>query len=169
MPYSAAQGMADFIWSRGLHSYWKSSFLKSFSDAAIDTILSHYAKAPSWHTVIVIEHDGDGAMDRVPAEATAFGHRNWPYNLVVTTQWETSAERQTNVNWTKEFWVALKPFLADASYVNYIDDEGDEGIRMSYGAKLDRLVALKTKYDPNNFFHSNQNIKPQPAAPIPAH
>jgi hypothetical protein len=169
MPYSAAQGMADFIWPRGLHSYWKSSFLKSFSDAAIDTILSHYAKAPSWHTVIVIEHDGDGAMDRVPAEATAFGHRNWPYNLVVTTQWETSAERQTNVNWTKEFWVALKPFLADASYVNYIDDEGDEGIRMSYGAKLDRLVALKTKYDPNNFFHSNQNIKPQPANSILAH
>lgn len=164
MPYSAAQGMADFIWPRGLHSYWKSNFMKSFSDVAIDTVLSHYAKAPSWHTVIVIEHDGDGFMDRVPDDATAFGHRNWPYNIVVTTQWETPAETQANIAWTKEFWAAMKPFLADASYINYIGDEGEEGIRTSYGAKLDRLAALKTKYDPTNFFHVNQNIKPHPAA-----
>jgi len=164
MPYSAAQSMADFLWPRGLRSYWKSSFLKSFSDIAIDTILSYYAKTPSWHTVIVIEHDGDGAMDRVPADATAFGHRDWPYNIVVTTQWETPEETQANIAWTKELWDALKPFLADASYINYIDDEGEEGIRTSYGAKLDRLVALKTKYDPTNFFHVNQNFKPRAAA-----
>jgi FAD/FMN-containing dehydrogenase len=161
MPYSAAQKMADFLWPRGLHSYWKSSFLKSLSDGAIDTILSHYAKAPSWHSVIVIEHDGDGAMDRVAADATAFGHRNWPYNLVVTTQWETPAETQANINWTNEFWAALKPFLADATYVNYIGDEGEEGIQTSYGAKLERLVALKTQYDASNFFHVNQNIRPR--------
>jgi len=164
MPYSAAQCMADFVWPRGLQSYWKSSFLKSFSDSAIETILSHFATTPSWHTVIVIEHDGDGAMDRVPADATAFGHRNWPYNIVVTTQWETPAETQANLAWTKEFWAALKPFLADASYINYIDDEGEEGLRMSYGSKLDRLVSLKTKYDPTNFFHVNQNFKPRLAA-----
>jgi len=164
MPYSAAQSMADFLWPRGLRSYWKSSFLKSFSDTAIDTILSYYAKTPSWHTVIVIEHDGDGAMDRVPADVTAFGHRDWPYNIVITTQWETPEETQANIAWTKELWDALKPFLADASYINYIDDEGEEGIRTSYGAKLDRLVALKTKYDPTNFFHVNQNFKPRPAA-----
>jgi FAD/FMN-containing dehydrogenase len=164
MPYSAAQSMADFVWPRGLHSYWKSNFLKSFSDAAIDTVLSHYTKAPSWHTVIVIEHDGDGAMDRVPADATAFGHRNWPYNIVVTTQWETPGETEVNIAWTREFWAALEPFLADASYINYIDNEGEEGIRRSYGAKFDRLVALKTKYDPTNFFFANQNIKPHPTA-----
>jgi len=161
MPYSAAQKMADFLWPRGLHSYWKSSFLKAFSDQAIDTILIHYAKAPSWHTVIVVEHDGDGALDRISPEATAFGHRNWPYNLVVTTQWETPAEAQANIAWTHEFWAALKPFLADATYINYIGDEGEEGIQTSYGAKLDRLAALKANYDPSNFFHVNQNIKPR--------
>lgn len=160
MPYSAAQTMADFLWPRGLYSYWKSSFLKALSDQAIDTIFAHYAKAPSWHTVIVIEHDGDGALDRVSPEATAFGHRNWPYNLVVTTQWETPAETQANVAWTHELWAALKPFLADATYINYIGDEGQEGIQRSYGGKLERLTALKTKYDPSNFFHINQNIKP---------
>jgi FAD/FMN-containing dehydrogenase len=161
MPYSAAQTMADFLWPRGLHSYWKSSFLKAFSDQVIDTILTYHAKAPSWHTVIVVEHDGDGALERVSSEATAFGHRNWPYNLVVTTQWETTSERQTNIAWTHEFWAALKPFLADATYINYIGDEGEEGIQTSYGAKLERLSALKAQYDPNNFFHVNQNIKPR--------
>ena len=80
----------------------------------------------------------------------------------MTTQWETLEETQANIAWTKEFWAALKLFLADASYINYIGDEGEEGIRRSYGAKLDRLVALKTKYDPTNFFHFNQNIKPRP-------
>ncbi len=164
MPYSAAQSMADFVWPRGLRSYWKSNFLNSFSDAAIDTILSHYAKTPSWHTVIVIEHDGDGAMDRVPDDSTAFGHRKWPYNIVVTTQWETADQTQANIAWTKEFWAALKPFLADASYINYLDDEGEEGLRASYGGKLDRLMALKNKYDPTNFFHLNQNIKPRAAS-----
>jgi FAD/FMN-containing dehydrogenase len=161
MPYSAAQTMADFLWPRGLHSYWKSSFLKAFSDQVIDTMLVHYAKAPSWHTVIVIEHDGDGALDRVSSEATAFGHRNWPYNLVVTTQWEAPTEAQANIAWTHEFWAALKPFLADATYINYIGDEGEEGIKTSYGAKLERLAALKANYDPSNFFHVNQNIKPR--------
>jgi hypothetical protein len=161
MPYSAAQKMADFLWPRGLHSYWKSSFLKAFSDQAIDTILAHYAQAPSWHTVIVVEHDGDGALDRVSPEATAFGHRNWPYNLVVTTQWETPAEAQANIVWTHEFWAALKPFLADATYINYISDEGEEGIQTSYGPKLERLAALKANYDPSNFFQANQNIKPR--------
>jgi hypothetical protein len=160
MPYSAAQKMADFLWPRGLRSYWKSSFLKDLSDQAIDTILAHHAKAPSWHTVIVIEHDGDGAMERVAPEATAFGHRNWPYNLVVTTQWENPTETQANIAWTHELWSALKPFLADATYINYIGDEGEVGLQTSYGGKLERLATLKANYDPANFFHVNQNIKP---------
>jgi hypothetical protein len=83
---------ADFLWPKGLYSYWKSSFLKSFSDGAIGTILDFYAKTPSPRTVIVVEHDGDGAFDRVPASATAFGHRNWQYNLVVTTMWVNAAD-----------------------------------------------------------------------------
>ena len=163
MPYSAAQSMADFLWPKGFYSYWKSSFLKSFSDGAIDTILDFYAKTPSPRTVIVVEHDGDGAFDRVPAGATAFGHRNWQYNLVVTTVWENAADTEANIQWTREFWEAMKPFFADAVYVNYLGEATDEGIRTAYGNKYDRLAALKAKYDPTNFFCHNQNIKPNPA------
>lgn len=160
MPYSAAQTMADFLWPKGLYSYWKSSFLKSLSDGAIDTILDFSAKAPSPRTVVVIEHDGDSAWSRVPEDATAFGHRNWPYNMVITTMWTNPKDSDTNIEWTRKFWEAMKPFLAEAVYVNYLGDVDEAGIRAAYGKKYARLAALKQKYDPTNFFSMNQNIKP---------
>jgi len=160
MPYSAAQTMADFLWPKGLYSYWKSSFLKSLSDGAIDTILDFYSKTPSPRTVIVVEHDGDSAWSRVPEEATAFGHRNWSYNMVVTTMWTDASDTDTNIRWTREFWSAMQPFLADAAYVNYLGEVNEEGVRAAYGRKYERLAALKAKYDPTNFFCMNQNIRP---------
>jgi FAD/FMN-containing dehydrogenase len=165
IPYSAAQTMADFLWPKGLFSYWKSSFLKGFSDGLIDTILAFYAKTPSPRTVIVIEHDGDGAWDRVPEDATAFGHRNWPYNLVVTTMWTDKKDTEANIRWTREFFEAMRPYLADAAYVNYLGEAEEQGVRIAYGRKYDRLAALKAKYDPANFFCMNQNIKPSRTAP----
>ncbi len=160
MPYSAAQTMADFLWPKGLYSYWKSSFLKSLSDGAIDTILDFYSKTPSPRTVIVVEHDGDSAWSRVPEDATAFGHRNWSYNIVVTTMWTDAADTDANICWTREFWSAMQPFLADAAYVNYLGEVSEEGVRAAYGRKYERLAALKAKYDPTNFFCMNQNIRP---------
>ncbi len=164
MPYSAAQTMADFLWPKGLYSYWKSSFLKSLSDGAIDTIMDFCAKTPSPRTVVVIEHDGDSAWSRVPEDDTAFGHRNWPYNMVITTMWTDPKDSDANIQWTRNFWEAMKPFLAEAVYVNYLGDVEEEGIRSAYGKKYERLAALKQKYDPTNFFCMNQNIKPNAAA-----
>jgi FAD/FMN-containing dehydrogenase len=161
MPYSAAQGMADFLWPRGMYAYWKSSFLKSFSDGAIDTLLDFYAKTPSPHTVVVVEHDGDGALSRVPADATAFGHRQWPYNFVVTTQWADPADSEKNMRWTRELWEAMEPYRAEAAYINYQGEITEDTVRTSYGDKYERLAALKEKYDPTNFFCMNQNIKPR--------
>lgn len=163
MPYSAAQSMADFLWPKGLYSYWKSSFLQGLSDGAIDTILAFYSKTASPRTVVVVEHDGDGAFERIPADSTAFGHRNWPYNLVVTTMWMDPKDTDANIQWTREFMQAMQPFLADAAYVNYLGEVTDEGVRMAYGQKYERLAALKAKYDPTNFFCLNQNIKPTQA------
>lgn len=85
VPYNATQRMADFLWPPGLHSYWKSSYLKALSDDAIDVIVDFFARVPSPRTVIVREHNGDSAWERVPDSATAFGYRGWPYNFVVTS------------------------------------------------------------------------------------
>lgn len=165
MPYNSAQTMADFLWPRGMYNYWKSSYLKSLADGAIDTILDFYAKTPSPRTVVVLEHNGDGAMSRVAEDATAFGHRNWPFNFLVTTMWSDAAETDANLRWTREFWNAMQPFLADAAYVNYLGEVEEERIRAAYGKKYRRLAELKQKYDPENFFCMNQNIKPAGSAP----
>jgi len=164
MPYSAAQTMADFLWPRGTYNYWKSNYLKSLSDGAIDTILDFYSKAPSTRTVVVLEHNGHGAMERTPEDATAFGDRSWPYNIVVTAVWTDAADSEANIRWTREFWKAMSPFLAESAYVNYLAEVEEEGIRAAYGKKYERLAALKDKYDPTNFFCMNQNIKPTRAA-----
>jgi FAD/FMN-containing dehydrogenase len=163
MPYEAAQTMADFLWPRGFYNYWKSSFLTGLVDAAIDTILDFSARAPSPRTVVVIEHNGDGAMSRVAPQDTAFGHRNWPYNFLVTSIWTDPAHSDANIQWTRDFYNAMQPFLADAAYINYLGEEGEERIRSAYTpAKYERLCALKKKYDPTNLFRLNQNFKPNP-------
>ncbi len=164
MPYSSAQGMADFLWPRGTYNYWKSSFMKGLSDEAIDVMLSFYSKAPSRMSVVVLEHNGDSAWSRVPEDATAFGHRNWPYNFLITTIWTDAADTEDNLRWTREFWSAMQPFLADAAYVNYLGETAEADVRAAYGRKYQRLAALKAKYDPHNFFHMNQNIPPARAA-----
>jgi hypothetical protein len=138
MPYSAAQTMADFLWPRGYYNYWKSSYLNSFSDGAIDTILDFYSKAPSPRSVVVVEHDGDGAMSRVPEDATAFGHRNWPYNFLVTTVWSDSADTDANIRWTRDFFHAMEPFFAEAAYVNYLGEVEEEGIRLNHNIRPNR-------------------------------
>jgi FAD/FMN-containing dehydrogenase len=161
MPYSAAQTMADFLWPPGSLNYWKSGFLKALSDEAIDTILAYCAKAPSPRTVVVIEHNGHGAMSRVGADETAFGYRDWPYNFLVTSIWTDPADTNANIRWTREFCDAMQPFLADAVYVNYLGEEGEERVRCAYSpATYARLSQLKKKYDPANLFRLNQNIKP---------
>ncbi len=161
MPYNAAQRMADFLWPAGLHSYWKSSYLTALSDAAIDVVVDFFARVPSRQTVIVLEHNGDSAWDRVPDSATAFGHRTWPYNFVVTSAWSDPKDAKENIAWTRAFFDAMRPFAAPGAYVNYLgSDEGVDGIKVAYGAKLARLTALKTKFDPENLFRMNQNIAP---------
>jgi len=161
IPYNEAQRMADFLWPSGLHGYWKSSYLKALSDGAIDVLAGFFARVPSRRTVIVIEHNGDSVWDRVSDSATAFGHRTWPYNFVVTSAWSDSKEAERNIAWTRDLVAAMRPFSAPGAYVNYLGgDEGAEGLKAAYGEKLKRLVALKAKFDPTNLFRMNQNITP---------
>jgi FAD/FMN-containing dehydrogenase len=162
MLYNAAQRMADFLWPPGLHNYWKSSYLERLSDEAVDVITDFFSRVPSRHTVVVLEHYGsDGAMQRVPDSDTAFGHRGFPYNFLITTAWSDPADRDRNIEWTRQFFEAMQPFMAKSAYVNYLLDEGATGLLAAYGAaKLARLATLKAKYDPENLFRMNQNIAP---------
>lgn len=165
LPYNQAQRMADFLWPPNHHNYWKSNYLTALSDGAIETMSNFFARVPSPRTVIVIEHNGDSAWDRIPDGATAFGSRTWPYNFVVTSAWADASDTARNVAWTRELVAAMRPYLAPGAYVNYLGgDEGVDGLTAAYGAKLARLTALKAKFDPANLFRMNQNIAPAQTA-----
>jgi FAD/FMN-containing dehydrogenase len=167
-PYNDAQRMADFLWPPGLHSYWKSSYFKALDDAAIDIVVDRFAHVPSRQTVVVLENYGNSAWSRVPESATAFGHRNWPWNIVVTSAWSDAKDSERNIAWTRELLDALGPYRAPGAYVNYLGgDEGFAGLQAAYGTKLGRLGAIKAQYDPTNLFRLNQNIAPAPLADAP--
>jgi FAD/FMN-containing dehydrogenase len=161
MPYTAAQKMADDLFPPGFQNYWKGSFLKDLSDDAIDILRSHFSGVPSPHTVLLIDHNGGGAISRVGENDSAFGHRGWTYNFVAASQWPNPEDSEANIQWTREMWDAMQPHLANAVYVNYLGESGEESIKAAYSAGTrDRLAELKKTYDPTNFFHMNQNIRP---------
>ena len=159
MPFGVAQLSADFLWPPGHHQYWKSSFLPALSDPAIETIVGQFAGVPSPLTVVVLDHLG-GAISRVGPDETAFPHRAWPFNLLISSAWADPADSERNVRWTREFYAAMGPQLAQAIYGNYmyLGDESEQRAREVYGQHSERLVELKAKYDPTNLFRLGQNI-----------
>ena len=164
MPYTAAQKLVDAFYPPGLQSYFKASFLKEISDAAIDTMVSYCAHRPSPICHLVIEHTLGGAVSRLDREATAFHHRDVQYSFISLGMCTDPAEAEQCVRWARAFWDAMQPFLTRGVYVNYLGPEADEGaerLQAAYGPeKYQRLVALKNTYDPSNLFRLNQNIKP---------
>jgi FAD/FMN-containing dehydrogenase len=161
MPYEQMQTLLDEGFPFGLQNYWKSEFLTGLPDEAIDRLVEHFAATPSPLSAVVLEQFG-GAYRRVAPDATAFGHRDWDYNLLIISRWTEPADAERHIRWARELWEAVQPFAAGAVYVNYLEggQEGASRIRAAYGANYDRLVALKDRYDPTNFFHLNQNIQP---------
>jgi FAD/FMN-containing dehydrogenase len=162
VPYLVLQAMFDAGYPAGRRNYWKSAFIDELPDALIDIMVERYASTPSPYASFLLEQCG-GAMSRVGAGDTAFPHRNAAYNFAITTAWDDPADDDKNIQWVRDTWSRLLPFLEDGVYVNYLSDgnlEGSNRVRAAYGPNYDRLVALKRQYDPENRFRYNQNIAP---------
>jgi FAD/FMN-containing dehydrogenase len=109
---------------------------------------------------LVLEHF-HGAVTRVGVTDTAFPHRATGYNFLVLGQWADRRDNDTCISWTRASYNAMTPFLQEQAYVNYLaDDEQENTVAAAYGPNYDRLRRIKTTYDPENFFHMNQNIRP---------
>ena len=160
VPYCQLNGMLDAAYPKGALNYWKSSFLAQMSDDAIDTMIECFARCPTPMGQLLLEHF-HGAVTRVGVSDTAFPHRAAGYNLVVLSEWMASADTDRCIAWARETYAAMEPFVASARYVNYLgDDETGDATAAAYGPNYPRLQELKKKYDPSNFFHMNQNIRP---------
>lgn len=160
VPYATVQNLLTEVFQPGLLHYWKAGFVHEFSDDAIEAIVDFFTgDVPGFFGAIAIEHLG-GAVGRVGAQDTAFSHRDAQHSLLVVRMWEDPADSEANIGWARRCYRAAEPYLKEGVYVNYLGDEGDSRVRAAYGANYDRLAAIKQKYDPTNFFHLNQNVKP---------
>jgi len=160
MPYAAIQGMFDAGSPRGSRNYWRSGYVQELTDAAIDRIYAAVPGIPHPMGQLHI-HQMGGALARVPQGATAFGSRDVAFLMNYIALWLDESEDEKNIEWCKDASDAMAGFGTGHRYVNFLADEGEAGVESAYEAEtLTRLQGLKAKYDPTNFFHLNQNIKP---------
>ena len=160
MPYATLNGMLDAAFPKGALNYWKAQFLTDLSDAAIRTLIAGFEQCPSPTSHVIIEHF-HGAAARVPLAATACTTRVTGFNVVIVSQWTDVRESERNIRWARETFASLTPFLAATRYLNYLEVEASNASEVAYGPNLQRLRAIKTQYDPGNFFRHNVNILPQ--------
>jgi FAD/FMN-containing dehydrogenase len=158
--YLELQSGSDENHRPGTRRYWKGHYLPALEDAAIDALLSRGGPAPEGG---LVGNGGlqayGGAIARVGDEETAFDHRSTAFELVIVTSWTDPGEDEARMAASRRFAAAVEPY-ARGVYVNSLADEGDRGVRAAYGDKLARLAALKQRYDPDNVFHLNHNIRP---------
>jgi len=157
--YCVLNTLLDAGLPRGAKNYWKSSFLRSMTDDAIDAIVRTYEECPPSMSQIILEHI-HGAVCRVPQDATAFPHRDPGYNMVILGQWTDAADTDRLTRWARDAYAAVQPYVAPGRYVNYLDDDEGDPAAAAYGPNHRRLQQVKAKYDPENFFRQNQNITP---------
>jgi Berberine and berberine like len=160
MPFPQMQTLLDPAFPDGNHNYWKSTFLREFSDDAIAVLVEHANRATSPLTALVIEYYG-GAASRIGVSETAFAQRQAQYSLGILAQWVDPGESQRHIEWARGLADAMRPFSSGAYLLNFLGNEGEDTIKAAFGPNYDRLMAIKKKYDPKNFFCMNQNIKPE--------
>jgi FAD/FMN-containing dehydrogenase len=163
-PYAGFQGALDDTVLHGWHYYWKATNLAGLSDDAIAIIADHAYAARSPRSYSGMFHFG-GAVARVTAEATAYAARDVTHNIIIDGVWlpgESSELAATETAWVRRFYQALQPHGGNGVYVNFLDSDDDSGrVQEAYGDRtLRRLAAVKAKYDPDNVFHHNKNIRP---------
>jgi len=163
--YLALQTMADDEFPHGRRYYTKSGYFKSLDDSSIKQMVQALDTVPSPTTQIELAYLG-GAAARVAARETAFGDRSSPFVINLLATWSDSSQDATNVAWIRNLFEVLRPSMTPGVYVNFMSGDEDDRVPEAYRERWDRLVEVKSHYDPNNFFRLNQNIPPKKTATI---
>jgi FAD/FMN-containing dehydrogenase len=159
-PFPVLQTMFDGLYPPGLQWYWKADFVDTLSDEAISLHIEHASQLPSLHSTMHL-YPINGAAHRPKNVDTPWIHRNATWSEVIVGVDPDPANADHITAWARNYWEALHPHSSGAAYVNFMmEDEGEERIRATYGENYERLAEIKARYDPENFFRVNQNIRP---------
>ncbi|HKA24997.1 MAG TPA: FAD-binding oxidoreductase [Candidatus Eisenbacteria bacterium] len=162
MPFVAWQQLLDPLLTPGFRNYWKSQSFTELSDGAIDTLIDAAKRIPSAESEIAFAQVG-GAINRVPAGATAYPHRNLQFVLNEHTRWSEPAKDKECIAWARKLFDDMAPFATGGVYVNFMPEEETLKNRPgAYGTNIEKLTQVKAKLDPDNLFRMNQNIAPAP-------
>ncbi len=159
IPFPALNSMFDGLYPPGLQWYWRADFFERFSEEAQALVVKYGAQLPTMHSTMHM-YPINGAAERVGKAETAWAYRDANFAQVIVGVDPDPANNPRMIEWSKDYWTALHPYSAGGGYVNMMMDEGEERVKAAYDANMGRLAATKTRYDPTNFFHINQNIKP---------
>jgi FAD/FMN-containing dehydrogenase len=159
MPYPALNSAFDGLVPPGLQHYWKANFVTELSDEAINAHLEHGPKVPVVNSTVHI-YPINGACHRVPSDATAFAYRDATFATVIAGMWPDPADNEANTKWVRDYYEATAPLSEEGGYVNFMAGDDQDRIKANYKGNYERLVEVKRRYDPDNLFHLNQNIRP---------
>lgn len=160
MPFPMLQGMFDGLYVPGMQWYWKADFVNELGDEAINLHIKHGSELPTLHSTMHL-YPINGAAHRAGKNDTPWSYRDAMWSEVIVGVDPDPANKEHITTWAKNYWAALHPYGAGGAYVNFMmEGEGEDRIRATYQGNYERLVQLKTKYDPDNFFRVNQNIRP---------
>ena len=158
------QAMLDGMEPKGYHYYWKTEYLDGLSSAFLDTFCERALKVTSPLSESIVIHL-EGALNERAGDDGAVGNRDARYMTAFAGQWPADALGDEHVTWVREAWQSVRPFSTGGNYLNFQTAEEDvERLRATYGANFDRLAEVKERYDPDNVFRSNRNIRPRARA-----
>jgi hypothetical protein len=160
MSFLDLQTMADAAFPHGRRYYTKSGYFAYLDDSTIDCMVEAVAAIPSPETQIELAYLG-GAAARVGATETAFGDRSAPFIMNLLANWSDASADAGNISWIRGLFNKLRPAMKPGVYVNFMSGDEQDRVPEAYHERWDRMVAVKSHYDPNNFFRLNQNVPPR--------
>ena len=159
-PYAQTQSLLDATQPKGRRYYWKSEYLPQIEPALCEKFIEHAARVPSPHSAMIL-FQIDGALNQLAEDHSPVGNRDARYVLNIAGSWEQAGDDAQNIGWTRDAWSDLRSFSTGGTYINFLtEDEGTERTEAALGKALRRLAEVKTKWDPENMFRTNRNIKP---------
>lgn len=161
LPVPTLNTLFDPLYPPGLLWYWKADYVKDLPPEAMKKHIAYARKMPTRYCTMHM-YNINGAASKIGKKDTPWNYRDANYGMVIVGIADNQNDKEKVTDWAKSYWSAMHPYSMGGAYINMMMEEGEERIKASYGDNYERLVAIKTKYDPGNLFRVNQNIKPEP-------